>query len=49
VVRLLVNANVVSSSPILVTLMMEVIRSSETSVLGGILEEYESSFLLCVI
>jgi hypothetical protein len=33
--RLPVNANVVSSSPILVTLMMEVIRSSETSVLTG--------------
>jgi hypothetical protein len=31
--RLLVTANVVPSSPILVTLMMEVIRSSETSVL----------------
>jgi hypothetical protein len=31
--RLLVTANVVSSSPILVTLMMEAIRSSETSVL----------------
>jgi hypothetical protein len=33
VLRLLVTANVVSSSPILVTLMMEAIRSSETSVL----------------
>jgi hypothetical protein len=31
--RLLVTANVVPSSPILVTLMLEVIRSSETSVL----------------
>jgi hypothetical protein len=31
--RLLVTANVVPSSPILVTLMMEAIRSSETSVL----------------
>jgi hypothetical protein len=31
--RLLVTANVVPSSPILVTLMMEVIHSSETSVL----------------
>jgi hypothetical protein len=30
--RLLVSANVVPSSPVLVTLMMEVIRSSETSV-----------------
>jgi hypothetical protein len=29
--RLLVTANVVSSSPILVTLMMAVLRSSETS------------------
>jgi hypothetical protein len=33
VIRLLVTANVVPSSPILVTLMMEEIRSSETSVL----------------
>jgi hypothetical protein len=33
--RLLVTANVVPSSPILVTLMMEAIRSSETSVLTG--------------
>jgi hypothetical protein len=32
VLRLLVTANVVPSSPILVTLMMEAIRSSETSV-----------------
>jgi hypothetical protein len=32
--RLLVTANVVPSSPILVTLMMEVLRSSETSVLS---------------
>jgi hypothetical protein len=31
--KLLVTANVVSSLPILVTLMMEVIRSSETSIL----------------
>jgi hypothetical protein len=31
--RLLVTANVVPSSPILVTLMLEAIRSSETSVL----------------
>jgi predicted hotdog family 3-hydroxylacyl-ACP dehydratase len=31
--RLLLTANVVPSSPILVTLMMEVMRSSETSVL----------------
>jgi hypothetical protein len=31
--RLLVAANVVPSSPILVTLMMEAVRSSETSVL----------------
>jgi hypothetical protein len=29
--RLLVTANVVSSSPILVTLMMETLRASETS------------------
>jgi hypothetical protein len=33
VLRLLVTANVVPSSPILVTLMMEAIRSSETSAL----------------
>jgi hypothetical protein len=32
--RLLVTANVVPSSPILVTLMMEAISSSETSVLS---------------
>jgi hypothetical protein len=32
--RLLVTANVVPSSPIIVTLMMEVLRSSETSVLA---------------
>jgi hypothetical protein len=31
--QLLVTANVVPSSPILVTLMMEALRSSETSVL----------------
>jgi hypothetical protein len=31
--RLLVTANVVPSSPILITLMMEALRSSETSVL----------------
>jgi hypothetical protein len=31
--RLLVTANVVPSSPILVTLMMEAVSSSETSVL----------------
>jgi hypothetical protein len=31
--RLLVTANIVSSSPILVTLMMEALRSSETSIL----------------
>jgi hypothetical protein len=33
--RLLVRANVVPSSPILATLMMEALRSSETSVLTG--------------
>jgi hypothetical protein len=33
VLRLLVTANVVPTSPILVTLMMEATRSSETSVL----------------
>jgi hypothetical protein len=33
VLRLLLNANVVLSSPILVTLLMEAIRSSETLVL----------------
>jgi hypothetical protein len=32
-IQLLVSTNVVSISPILVTLMMEAIRSSETSVL----------------
>jgi hypothetical protein len=32
VLRLLVSANVILRSPILVTLMMEAIRSSETSV-----------------
>jgi hypothetical protein len=32
-IRLIVMANVVPSSPILVTLIMEVIRSSETPVL----------------
>jgi hypothetical protein len=31
--RMLVTANVVPSSPILVTLMMEALRSSETSIL----------------
>jgi hypothetical protein len=35
VLRLLVTANVVPSSPILVTLIMGEIRSSETSVLTG--------------
>jgi hypothetical protein len=34
VFRLLVTANVVPSSPILVTLMMEALSSSETSVLS---------------
>jgi hypothetical protein len=33
VLRLLLSANVVPSSPILVTLMMEALGSSETSVL----------------
>jgi hypothetical protein len=33
VLQLLVTANVVPSSPILVTLMMEALRSTETSVL----------------
>jgi hypothetical protein len=33
VCRLLVRTNVIPSSPILVTLMMETLRSSETSVL----------------
>jgi hypothetical protein len=32
--RLLVNDNILSSSPILVTLIMEAMRSSETSVLA---------------
>jgi hypothetical protein len=31
--QLLISANILSSSPILVTLMMEVIRSTKTSVL----------------
>jgi hypothetical protein len=35
VLQLLVTANIIPSLPILVTLMMEVIRSSETSVLTG--------------
>jgi hypothetical protein len=35
VLRLLVTTNVVPSSPIVVTLMMEALRSSETSVLTG--------------
>jgi hypothetical protein len=34
--RLLVTANIVPSSPILVTLMMEALSSSETSVLTGV-------------
>jgi hypothetical protein len=33
-IRLLVTANVVPSSPILVTLMMKALRSSETSILA---------------
>jgi hypothetical protein len=33
VLQLLINCNIVPSSPILVTLMMEAIRSSETSVI----------------
>jgi hypothetical protein len=39
VLRLLVTANV-PSSPIPVTLMMEVIRSSETSVLTGVTQRH---------
>jgi hypothetical protein len=35
VLRLLVTANVVSSSPILVTLMMEAIQSCEATILTG--------------
>jgi hypothetical protein len=38
VVWLLVTAKFAPSSPILVTLMMEVLRSSETSVLTGALQ-----------
>jgi hypothetical protein len=38
--RLLVTANVVPSSPILVTLMMEALRSSETSVLTRATRRY---------
>jgi hypothetical protein len=55
VLRLLVTANVVSSSPILVTLILQAIRSSETSVLtratlrnipeDGILHSYLSGNL----
>jgi hypothetical protein len=37
---LLDTANVAPSSPILVTLMMEAIRSSETSVLTGATQRY---------
>jgi hypothetical protein len=40
VFRLLVTANVVSSSPILVTLMMEALSSSETSVLTTTTRRY---------
>jgi hypothetical protein len=40
VIQLLVTANVPSSSSILVTLMMEVIHSSEPSVLTGATQHY---------
>jgi hypothetical protein len=44
--RLLVTANVIPSSPIHVTLMMEALSSSETSVPNGIhISEFHSSFL----
>jgi hypothetical protein len=49
VLQLLVSSNFVSSSPILATLMMEAIRSSETSVLtratlrNGTVQTYNSS------
>jgi hypothetical protein len=40
VLRLIVIAKVVPSSPILVTLMMEAIRSSETSVLTRAIQRH---------
>jgi hypothetical protein len=43
--RLLVTANVVPSSPILVTLMMEALSSSETSVLHSHRRENIKSYI----
>jgi hypothetical protein len=45
VFRLLVTANVVPSSAVLVTLMMEAIRSPETSVLSSHLRENHRAYI----
>jgi hypothetical protein len=52
VLRLLVTANVVPSSPILVTLMMEAIRSSETRFLQephGVTSQKTAFFIVTVV
>jgi hypothetical protein len=46
VLRFLVTANAVTSSPILVTLMMEVIISSETSVLTRAATSQKTTFFI---